>query len=593
MENSTALKPLENRSTLTQKTVLLAAAIGAIQGLVGWLFGEYWSDDDDVITSFFTERSTLFAFFNFAIVGGLCAQLLLKNKLEKQEWCMALGTGLLFAMLGYWSLHREIADNYKYGYGYLFENFWFFLLFAYVLIPYLQAWRGRANKQYQYHDLYRHSWDNFFIVAVGLLLSGIYWLLIVLWVALFKILGIKIFEEIFFDNSFIWISNMMVIGIGITIGINNDQIIGTLRNIALAICKLLMPLTAVITILFTVTLPFVGLRPVWDTNHSTPILIILIVANIFFVNGIVQDTLNVKYPSVLKKLVNISLFMMPVLAITAAYSTWLRINQYGLSPDRIYSTLIILVAFCYSFSYPWAAIKSQSQWLEKIRKPNIYIGIVICALVIITHSPLLDPFRISASNQYHRLMENKIEIDDFDFGALRYKFGKPGRYYLQKIRDLTEHERLTEIQAKLVLLDKTKTYHLWKKYLPKTEKLIRDNIEVLSVPSLGLTSDRKIPESFYRALNPRDCRTSCYLLFLDINHDGQEEIIKFTNLDNPYSADVYGLSDNEWVNLGEYRSIGVPQKDIDVHLIETGVKLIDPKYQNLVIGESEWDFEEY
>lgn len=596
MENSSSAEKTPSFSkVLNQKVVVLAALIGAAQGLVGWSVDELWPGRNDEFTSFFTERYTLLAVLYFVFAGGLCAQLLLKNSLGIREWGMAIGTGLLFGLITCWSLYQLVVVLGKsrlYGSdgGHLFEIFLFFLLLAYVLIPYLQAWHGRIDGHFQYHDLYRHSWDNFFIVSVGLLLAGVYWLLIVLWVSLFKILNIEIFADIFFSSSFAWITIMAVIGVGITIGINNEKVIGTLRNIALAICKLLMPLTAVITILFTATLPFVGLQPIWNTNQSTPILIALIATNVLFVNGIIQDAFEVKYPDILKKLVNISLFMIPILAVIAAYSTWLRIDQHGLTPHRIYSSLIILIAFCYSFSYPWAVLKSQSQWLEKVRTPNIYTGFLICVLIVLTHSPVLDPLKLSASNQYNRLIEKKVEVDKFDFGTLHYKWGKPGQYYLQKIRDLEEHPALDEISDGLALLDKTNGYYEWQRHLKKTVTLNRKKIKVLSVPSRGISSDREIPDSFYIALKPNDCQKSCYLLFLDLDGDAQEEILKFTSLSRPYSVAVYGLKGDVWVRLGRYDRIGRTDKKIDQHLNETGVELIDQKYKNLSIGDSEWDF---
>lgn len=167
------------------KIIVLAALIGMAQGLVGWIVTALWPGKTVVISSFLTERSTLLPLFYFVFAGGLCAQLLLKNKPEKREWGMAIGTGLLFALMAHWSLSQLILDvgegrRYTDGSSHIPSIALLFLLLAYVLIPYLQAWRGRVDGRFQYHDLYRHSWDNFFIVSVGLLLAAIYWLLIVL-----------------------------------------------------------------------------------------------------------------------------------------------------------------------------------------------------------------------------------------------------------------------------------------------------------------------------------------------------------------------------------------------------------------------------
>jgi len=586
-----------NSISLEKRIVLLAALIGALQGLTGWIVSEYWPDKTQAGLYIYQQQPFLLACFSLMMTGGLCLQLFLKQHLNRRGWLMSLGTGVLFALISYWSLYQfqfELEDGQRYGrHGdMLFELFWYFLLLAYVLFPYLQSWSSRISGHFNYQDLFRHSWDNYFIVSVGLILAGVYWLLIVLWVSLFKIVDIEIFEDIFYHAGFIWVTILSVIGIGITIGINNEKIIGTLRSIALSICKFLMPLTAIITLLFTFTLLFVGLQPVWDTNHSTPILVLLIAANILFINGIVQDAVNVQYPGLLKKLVNLAIFMMPILALIAAYSTWLRIDQHGLSPQRVYSSLIIFVAFSYSLTYPWAVVSSKKQWLENIQRPNIVIGLLICFLVIITHSPVFDPLQLSAANQYQRLIEKDLSIEEFDFGVLQYKFGKPGRYYLKQIRDLESHPEIVKIRARLKLLDNTKSYYDWKTYLQGKDQPQKKKFKILSPHLQGTGAQRDIPDTFYQALKTAECISTCYLLFIDLNGDNQEEIIKLPNINSPYTLDVYTLQDERWKKIGQFNRVGSNKNSDSIELLlkNEGLRLIQQEYQNISIGDLEWDF---
>src|SRR5690606_34227049 len=115
------------------------------------------------------------------------------------------------------------------------------VLLAYILIPFIQSWPTRDTLGFRYGDLYRHSWDNFFIVFVAALVTGIYWLLIALWATLFKMLGIGFFHALFFSAPFAWISSAMVVSLGLRIGIQNARVITTLREIAMTICRLLLP----------------------------------------------------------------------------------------------------------------------------------------------------------------------------------------------------------------------------------------------------------------------------------------------------------------------------------------------------------------
>lgn len=558
--------------------------IGALQGIAGWTTDTY-------ILGRFLPHTLAITLFYAVLGGGLCAQLLLKNPLNIRGLLAASGMGILFGATSWWSFYQaRIPFN---GEDYSFVDakigiFMHLLLLAYILIPYLQNYCNKAVRFFDYNDLYKNSWDNFFIVSIGMLVAGIFWLLIFLWAELFEMIKIRIFSNIFYSKPFFWIAPFAIAGLGITIGIRNEKIIESLRNIALAICKFMMPLTALITIIFTATLPFSGLQAIWDTKHSTPILLTLIAANVFFINGIFQNGTESNYPSLLKKFSNLSLLMLPILVIIAAYSTWLRIDQYGLTPDRIYSSLIILVGSCYSFSYAFSAIQRNTQWLINIKKPNIYIGILICTLIALTHSPVLDPLTISARNQYNRLVNNKMPVEKFDFGALRYELGKPGLSYLKKVRELQKHESLAAIQEKLKILDSMKSRYEWSGYQRSGEKPQAPAFEILG----GEKAPAGLVEEITKNIGSSGKPNVYYLLLKDINNDNQHEAIIWNKYDKyaNNNATVWGMENGKWVTIGHYNTRFARTIDIKQLSAEYNAELQTPEYQDLKIGNIEWKF---
>ncbi len=568
----------ENKPFL-QSSVCIAMLVGLLQGITGWAANRYWSDN-------LAEQIPWLALFDAVLAGGLCLQLLLKRPLVVRDYLMACGTGLLFGASTWWSLQQmdTSADSNRHNGEGFFSLYLFLLLLAYVLIPYLQSWHNRREGRFVYHDLYRHSWDNFFIVCVGLLLTGIFWLLIVLWASLFDMLHIKFFSDIFYSKPFGWLVPFMVTGLGITIGITNDRVIGTLRNIALGICRFMMPLTALITLLFTFTLPFTGLQAIWDTNHASPILLVLVAANVFFLNGIFQDGEDTHYAKPLQLLTNASLCMLPFLVVLAAYSTWLRIDQHGLTPSRVYAVLITLVGACYSFSYPLNVFRRNPSWLLGIRSTNIYTGLLICGLIIVTHSPLFGPLTLSARNQYNRLLDGKVAADQFDYGTLKYKLGRPGEHYLQQIRTLKEHPQLVMIQDRLQLLDNTKNYYDWQAHLQNPDYK-KSKLEVLG--------GGEVPDNFTEALSYNQCETTCYLMLSDINTDGQLDVIIFGAQESSY-LHVYMLKEGHWVHSGRYEAIGrhgcCNVDELKQLFTEHGVTLEIPAYRDLRLGDKRWNY---
>ena len=79
-----------------------------------------------------------------------------------------------------------------------------------------------------------------------------------------------------FSSYFLCFSLPLFFSLGMRMGRENEKVIGLLRGVVLALCRFLLPLSALIVIVFTFALPFTGLEPIWDTGYSTPIMLWLV-----------------------------------------------------------------------------------------------------------------------------------------------------------------------------------------------------------------------------------------------------------------------------------------------------------------------------
>jgi len=95
-------------------------------------------------------------------------------------------------------------------------------------------------------------------------------LLIQLWTVLFTLIGVSLFADIFRTVPFSTLSYATVFGYGLAIGKENAHITNALRYITLAVFSVLMPLLAVIALLFLFTLPLTGLQSLWATKYASP-----------------------------------------------------------------------------------------------------------------------------------------------------------------------------------------------------------------------------------------------------------------------------------------------------------------------------------
>jgi hypothetical protein len=295
--------------------------------------------------------------------------------------------------------------------------------------------------------------------------------------------------------------------------------------------------------------------------------------------------------------------VLPVLALLAAYSTWLRIDQYGYTPSRIYSALIILVGACYSVGYCWCVIRRQSPWLSGMRVINVNTGLLICGLVVITHSPLFDPLELSARNQYQRLLSGRASVEEFDFGSLKYRLGKPGQRYLRQIRALQQHPQLALIKARLAALDDgTISYEEWRDAWRKSSAGNSPTKDATVAPLVYESTNNRpemlgggeVPTGFLDVLPGRVCLQRCYLIKVDVDRDGYPELVKFEEQDSVNTMDVYTNKSGDWAKAGVYRNVergrDLRGNDLIKDYSQQGVKLEEPAVQDLRIGPNRWDF---
>ena len=201
------------------------------------------------------------------------------------------------------------------------------------------------------------------LTSMALLMLAAFWLLIWLWAGLFKLVDIRIFATLFESSGFIWIASATVVAIGLWIGLERGQVVDALRNVLQAMCRFLLPLTVLILLLFVVCLPFTGLQPLWETRHATPILLAMVFAHVALLNGVIQDGRQaVHYPRALRVLVDASSLCLPLLAGLAIYALWLRIGQYGLTPDRVVAVGATLVALLHALALMAATMGSGRRW---------------------------------------------------------------------------------------------------------------------------------------------------------------------------------------------------------------------------------------
>jgi hypothetical protein len=113
-----------------------------------------------------------------------------------------------------------------------------------------------------------------------------------------------------------------------------------------------------------------------------------------------------------------------------------RVSQYGLSPERLWALVAIGVACAYGLAYLVAVARGRlAGWRDQIRGANMNLAVGTSLFALFLALPILDFGGISAANQISRLDRGKVTVEDFDFTALRWDFGKAGEKALARLAE--------------------------------------------------------------------------------------------------------------------------------------------------------------
>lgn len=483
----------------------------------------------------------------FLIITPTALMLAMRPASRARDLVVAFGLGATFA--GLYALLQNSTGVTGHGYGLLGGYSLTAVVSAFILLCFHQAGRDGNPRAIPYQNLFQAAWSNLLLLTLAAIFIGVVFLVLTLWGQLFNLIGLTGFKRLFAKDWFCWPFYGAAFGLGIALLRELDTPILAARRLILASFRVLAVIVALAGVLFLLALPFTGLAPLWSTRHATPILLSMVIAFVIFVNGAVQDGSEPRVfwrPAAL--LVKAFLVMLPAYGMLAFYSSWLRVDQYGLTPDRVVALVLAGLAVLYGLAYAAAVLLRRRGWVEGLTTVNPRLALVAVAVGILVHIPGIDPVSLSARNQLERLQTGKVAVTDFDFGALKFQLGKPGLRALDRISHDPKLSAREDVQSVLADLSKMTSINDWWQAQYKTraglrgkdlEKLVADLARMPVFPSSAL-----MPDGFYAALADLDpmaakaCAASvragtdqtatqiphCAVILLDFNRDGYDDV---------------------------------------------------------------------
>ncbi|MGP8291875.1 DUF4153 domain-containing protein [Halomonas sp. AOP43-A1-21] len=410
-----------------------------------------------------------------------------------------------------------------------------------------------------YSPLLNYSWEFALTLAQLALFIGVFWSLLWLGAALFDAIGLDIFETLFSEPAFIYPVTWLVIGLTLVMIRNRFRLIQSVRQMGEALIKALLPLVALIILLFFAVLPFTGLQPVWDTGSASSILMALMLTLLLFFNVVFHQTYGPSpYPTWLRRVILLAVVLLPVGSVLAAWALWLRIDQYGLSLDRLWAVLLQVLTAAFTLSYSLLLLWRRRAALPALQRANVGLALLVSIALIVVNTPLADMRQWVAENQVKRLLDGRTTAEAFDVNYLRFQLGQPGALALQTLAESELAQSQPEF-ARRIELSLKQTERWSQEPLVDTQEL-NDVAQQFKASPDGAS----LPEPLLNLLVEQNstclsqtepCQT------LQVSSDTPFQWLIF----EPYSAvgNAYGERNGDWLLFGHLMLLGATQAQDD------------------------------
>ena len=517
---------------ISRTTRLGMIFIGLLQGALCYLLMTYLVPHNDG-----------WLFYGMPATIAITSALLLTVVSFKQRalwYWMALIFVVVLAMSVWLKWQVEDSDKWRQHEVFMFYG-WRLLLMAMLALPWIQYSLHVSREQARYPHFYRQLWLNALTLLIVFVANGLFWLVLLLWSEMFKLVGIPFFSTLFFDTDwFGYVAFGLITALAVVLARTQSRLVTAVQKLLTFIATGLLPLVALLALMFILTLPFTGLEAISQRVSAAGLMSTLTLL-LLLLMAIVREPQKeaLPYPGALRYLIKCSLIVAPIYMLIAGWSLWVRIQQYGWTPERLYGVLVVVVLLVWSFGYLASILRRGRNPLELQGPVILGVSLLALGLLVLLSSPVIDAWRISVNSHMGLYHSGKIKPDQVSLYMLDHS-GKPGR-------------------AALEALQKDVAFNQDSKRRRDLNSLLqgsRDPVKELTATQLVskvviAPGSEKPDDAFWAFVKTQGYRitscaeqNACVLVSQDLNADGHPEQVLYAFGDG--ESLIFGMQKNKW-----------------------------------------------
>lgn len=506
--------------------------IGLLQGTLCYLLMTYLAPHNDG-----------WLFYGMPATIAITSALLLTVVSFKQRalwYWMALIFIVVLAMSVWLKWQVEDSDKWRQHEVFMFYG-WRLLLMAMLALPWIQYSLHVSREQARYPHFYRQLWLNALTLLIVFVANGLFWLVLLLWSEMFKLVGIPFFSTLFFDTDwFGYVAFGLITALAVVLARTQSRLVTAVQKLLTFIATGLLPLVALLALMFILTLPFTGLEAISQRVSAAGLMSTLTLLLLLLI-AIVREPQKeaLPYPGALRYLIKCSLIVAPIYMLIAGWSLWVRIQQYGWTPERVYGVLVVVVLLVWSFGYLASILRRGRNPLELQGPVILGVSLLALGLLVLLSSPVIDAWRISVNSHMGLYHSGKIKPDQVSLYMLDHS-GKPGRAALEALQKDVAFNQDSKRRRDLNSLLQGRRDPV--KELTATQLVSK----VVMAPG-----SQKPDDAFWAFVKTQGYRitscaeqNACVLVSQDLNADGHPEQVLYAFGDG--EGLVFGMQKNKW-----------------------------------------------
>lgn len=416
----------------------LHLGLGLCAGAAFWAVNEWGWDT-------LHDRSQVFALM-FVLVGFGIAGILLAEIGAGRALVFGGGMGIItggLVALGVGNFNSS-GDYFRTGHVIIA-----ILVVTTLPVPFALGWL-RDGRQFSYRHLFMDSWTIVVRYAAAVAFAGLAFMVAFACSELLGLVGVDLLRDLLREDFVIEVLLGGLVGLGLAVVAELNDLISP--YLLLRLVRLLTPFVLAVLAVFLAMIPVRGLTELFGGVSSGGSFMAAGLGAVALVS-IVVDRGDLDGPStgVLYWSARVMSGLVVVLGGLSAAAVWLRVGQYGWTPERVSAAAVALVVLGYGIAYAIALLRG-GQWRAGVRAGNWAMALWLIAFGCLWLNPWVTPESISAQSQMARFDHEK-QAERAPIWELAHDWGRFGEAAIAELRA----EAGPLMAARLATLDETHT----------------------------------------------------------------------------------------------------------------------------------------